>query len=752
MKKKVLAFLFLLAVVCVFPALFPTRASAMNPFITDYYNAHPSARVFDNRLYVYPSHDRDDQTWFDMVDFHVYSTSDLVTWVDHGIILKIEDVEWAKKWLWGPDCVYKDGKYYLYFCASTDPKSTKDKKGGADDFKIGVAVGNRPAGLFWPCYLIPGTNSVYPNVFIDDDGTAYLYYGGKDHGGLQYPKWAKLKSNMRELATTAQEIRDGIPNWYEGNWVHKRNGIYYLSYATAPYDGAQIEYATSRSPAGPWTYQGVLLSKFTKGTMGHSIVEFPKGSDKWYIFYQTDEMAPNGEKYKRALCVDRLYYNSDGTIRKVERTRTGTGTDAYAKIKAAYYNSMKGVQIEPATGDIGHNLSYLNNGDWTTYEGIVFGSGNSPQTFTASVASPYDGGILEIRLGGTSGGLIGEIDIPNTGGWQNWTKVSCKLNKAINGTQTITLVFRGNGGKDGYLYNLNWFKFIKAGEENVQIPTDMVVSFVSAFTGKYVSTDLNLNKEKPDLVANRDKVGPWEQFEISLVSASQKIVAIRSLTNRKFWNCTGHMNATGGSAAEVDNQFYWLNNGNGKISLKSVKDGYIVRVDSSTKILRVSGGVKPSDKLDEFYVVSHTAPVGCVVAIRSHDYPNNLLISSTLTSGTNYIKVRGNQSGPVSEEFWFQVYDAGDGYIALKSLKHGQFLRVDSNAELKADGGTTIDSNREKFIWVCNSDGSISLKNVQYNTYVCMVMNKPNEVYSEPVYVNRKEIGSWEKFDCIIVR
>lgn len=742
-KKKVLVSLFLLLAVCFVPALFATHASAMNPFITDFYAADPSAHVFNNRLYVYPSHDKDDANWFDMDDYHVYSTSDMVTWVDHGVVLSLDQVQWARKWLWAPDCAYRNGTYYFYFPASTSTKSSEKTPGGPDDFRIGVATSSSPAGPFYPePSYIAGTNSMDPCVFIDDaSGQAYIYYGGKDHGGVQYPKWAKLKSNMKELASTPQDINPAPKNWYEGSWVHERNGIYYFSYATAPYpNGAQIEYATSNSPTGPWTYRGVILERFNKSTSHHSIVEYPKGSGNWYLFYHTEEMSGVGNK--RALCVDRLYYNSDGTIKKVTRTRTGTGTDAYARIKAAYYNSMKGVQLVNSTGDIGHDLAYLNNGDWTTYEGVVFGSNNtSPQTFTASVASPYSGGLLEIRLGSANGTLIGDVDIPNTGGWQTYTTVSCKLNKTLNGSQTIALVFKGAGGKDGYLYNVNWFKFVRAGQVSPLIPTDIEVSFKSAYNGMYVCADKQINANKPPLVADRDKMDIWEKFEVNLISAADSIVGIRTAVNRHFWNYAfmSPVHSKGGSMINSENQWVWYRNGDGTISLKSVYSGRFLEVNAQDKNLYVSGGTTPGDNKARFYVEAHKAPIGCVVALKSYQF-NSYATNS-------YGEIRLGDTKVSGDSYKFLVVDAGDGYIALKSVANGQYLRsLTTSDTMKPDGGTTIDSNREKFLWVDNQDGTISLKSVHHNQYICADQQKG----ANPIklYTNRSEIGPWEKFYC----
>lgn len=742
MKKIVLVSLFFMLAICIVPALFTTSASAMNPFITDFYTADPSAHVFNNRVYVYPSHDKDNAGWFDMDDYHVYSSSDLVTWVDHGVVLRLDQVTWAKKWLWAPDCAYKGGTYYFYYCASTSTSSDPNNSGGPDDFKIGVATSSSPAGPFIPePSYIKGTKSVDPCVFVDDkSGQAYIYYGGQGHGGAQYPRWAKLKSNMKELATDAKEIKPAPDNWFEGSWVHERNGIYYFSYATSTTGGARIEYATSSSPEGPWKSRGVILNKVSVATSHHSIVEFPKGSGNWYLFYHNEELS-DGVFYKRSICVDRLYYNSDGTIKTVNPTRTGTGTDAYARIKAVFYNTMYGVQKETVAGDIGQNLSYLNNGDWTTYEGVVFGNSNSgKQTFTASVASPNSGGTIEIRLGDAKGTVIGQVSVPNTGGWQNWTTVSCKLNSTVNGTQKITLVYKGGGG---YLFNVNWFKFIKSGQESPQIPTDIEVSFRSAYNGKFVCADLDTSKVKPELIANRDKMDIWEKFEVNLASAANSIVGIRSASNRHFWNYVymNPANSAGGSLSTKETQWTWVRNGDGTISLKNVYSGRFMEVNAYDNKLYVSGGTTPGDAKSRFYVEAHNAPIGCVVALKSFQF-------NTYAANTSG-EIRLGNSKVSGDSYKFLVVDAGNGYIALKSLSNNQYLRSESTADiLKPNGGSTVDSDRERFQWVDNYDGTISLKCVKYNQFICADQNKGQNPIK--LYTNRDKVGEWEKFYCQI--
>jgi alpha-L-fucosidase 2 len=286
-----------------------------NPFVRDIYTADPSAHVWDDgRLYVYPSHDVDPPRGCDLMDrYHVYSTDDMVNWTDHGEILSSEQVPWGRPeggFMWAPDCAYKNGTYYFYFPhpSGSDWNNT---------WKIGIATSKNPASDFKVQGYIEGLPEfamIDPCVFIDDDGQTYFYYGGGSRC-----MGAKLKDNMIELDGTLSEMT-GLDDFHEATWVHKRNGIYYLSYADNNRGGNRLKYATSKNPLGPWKYQGVYLETTGSGTNHGSIVEY-KG--QWYAFYHNCDLSGQGNL--RSICYDKLSYNPDGTIQKVMQT---TGLEA----------------------------------------------------------------------------------------------------------------------------------------------------------------------------------------------------------------------------------------------------------------------------------------------------------------------------------------------------------------------------------------------------------------------------------------
>lgn len=294
---------------------------SQNPFITHMYTADPSARVFNDTLYVYPSHDPDNANWFDMVDWHVFSTTDMKNWKDHGAALDIKNVTWAKKYAWAPDCIKANNKYYFYF--------------PTDQSHIGVAVGDKPEGPFVDVLgkplisintkgVVCNRDFIDPGVFIDDDGQAYLYMGQLVVNAI------KLNKDMLSYDGEVHLLK-GTDDFFEASWMHKYNGKYYLSYVGT---SGEIKYCMADNPLGPFEYKGVILEKMNSGTNHHSIVEY-KG--QWYLFYHNSDLYysnhPEVEEkfgwghegsphpFRRSICFDKLYYNNDGTIKQVIPTK-----------------------------------------------------------------------------------------------------------------------------------------------------------------------------------------------------------------------------------------------------------------------------------------------------------------------------------------------------------------------------------------------------------------------------------------------
>jgi len=322
------------------------------PLVNHIYTADPSAHVFNGKIYIYPSHDIENDIPFDdlgshfaMEDYHVLSMDHPGGKArDHGIALHVKDVPWAERQMWAPDAAEKDGRYYLFFPA-------KDREG---IFRIGVAISDSPTGPFTAHpEAIKGSFSIDPAVFKDDDGSYYLYFGGIWGGQLQRwrtgrfqkegegplvhlpqdnepalcPKMAKLSDDLLSFAETPKDVKildekgqpllagDNSRRFFEASWMHKYNGKYYFSYSTG--DTHFICYAIGDNPYGPFTYKGVVLNPVVGWTNHHSIVEF---ENKWYLFYH-DSSLSKGVTHLRCVKVAELKHRHDGTIETISPYR-----------------------------------------------------------------------------------------------------------------------------------------------------------------------------------------------------------------------------------------------------------------------------------------------------------------------------------------------------------------------------------------------------------------------------------------------
>jgi len=360
---------------------------AGNPIITSIFTADPSAHVWaDGRIYIYASHDIDPSRGCDLMDrYHVFSSDDMVNWLDEGEILAADDVSWGRPeggFMWAPDCAYKDGTYYFYYPHPSDTN-------WQDSWKIGVATSTDPKKDFVDQGYIDGVGGfamIDPCVFIDDDGRAYLYYGG---GGRL--AGGELDDDMTSMKTDVVEIR-GLKDFHEGAWVFKKDGTYYLVYPDNSPNGNKMHYATSTHPLGPYQYGDVILDSTGCDTSHGSVVLY-KG--QWYLFYHNQALSNNGTL--RSMAVDLLEFDEQGHIKKVEQTRTGVAnvgdglpdhsisstysvTDAVlgndAKLNTKYDESGDFVTLSKTVGSVTFNN--VDGGDGgRAYVAIHYASGDN---------------------------------------------------------------------------------------------------------------------------------------------------------------------------------------------------------------------------------------------------------------------------------------------------------------------------------------------------------------------------------------
>lgn len=424
---------------------FVVGIQAQNPIITGQFTADPTARVFEGKLYLYPSHDIPSpierlKEWFCMADYHVFSSENLVDWTDHGMILSQENVPWVDSEsysMWAPDCVYKDGKYYFYF-----PASPKGKKG----FNVGVAIADKPYGPFKPLpEPIKGVGGIDPCVLLDTDGQAYLYWSGR---GLNV---AKLKDNMTELASEPVLVADVEDGFKEGPFAFKRNGKYYLTYPWVKDKTECLAYAMSDNPMGPFEYKGIIMEQSPTGcwTNHHSLVEY-KG--QWYLFYHHNDYSPEFDK-NRSVRVDSLTFNPDGTIQLVTPTLRGVGiTDAGKVIQLDRYSaiSQEGASIDyinQANKFDGWKVLFNRKDAWVSYNRVDFGN-QEWQKVDARVLSSA-GGTLGVYANEK---MIAEIEVPAS--VSEWKTLSVPVEVAQAGIQDLRVsLVKGND------VQLDWIRF-----------------------------------------------------------------------------------------------------------------------------------------------------------------------------------------------------------------------------------------------------------------------------------------------------
>ena len=428
-------------------------AQATNPLITDQFTADPTARVFEGRVYVYPSHDipeppgyKGRPKWFVMEDYHVFSTDNFTDWKDHGVILSRNDVPWADKnayAMWAPDAVVKDGKYYFYFPAM----AAKENGGG---FRIGVAIADHPYGPFKPLEApIEGVRGIDPGVLIDKDGSAYLYWSGMDK------LWAaKLKPNMTEIEGEPKTF-DYLPKkgLQEGPFAFERDGTYYLTYPHVANKIERLEYATSKSPLGPFEWKGVILDESATGcwTVHHSLVDY---QGQWYLFYHDRDLSPSFDKH-RSIRADKLFFEPDGTIRKVIPTLRGVGVvKANNEIQIDRYSatSPEGVAVaflDETNPYAGWKTTFSTPQSWVRFNEVDFGNGRQRSIEIRAKAAGKSA--LEIRLDAPEGPVVGRVKVS---GASEWKSVTGRAKRVPPGVHDLYVT-----RSDGEPVDVDWVRF-----------------------------------------------------------------------------------------------------------------------------------------------------------------------------------------------------------------------------------------------------------------------------------------------------
>ena len=481
MRKALTTFLFAV----------PLLVAAQNPIIRDQFTADPTARVFNGRVYLYPSHDIvppasfERQDWFCMADYHVFSSDNLTDWTDHGMIISQEQVPWGKAdgySMWAPDCVAKDGKYYFYF-----PNGPKSGRG----FAIGVATANRPEGPFTlEPEPIRGISGIDPCVLVDNDGQAYIYWSGMGIRG------ARLKGNMKELDGELQEVRmprregmpemppmmvggqemKGLPEGFkEGPFAFRRGDWYYLTFPWvrgATGEGKNptetLAYAMSESPLGPWDFKGIIMAEHENHcwTNHHSLVEY---QGQWYLFYHHNDLSPRDDK-RRSACIEKVTFNADGTIREVKPTMRGVGINkATEKIEVDRYSTAGSDVTTQLIDTLNTFRSFQTTlparGSWLKYDGVDFSTVGDGYIVVCAKAS--DNTTFCVREKSANGNVIARIAMtvksemtrPGMPSFRRdqsnqWLTQTASLDYVPKGVADLVITNEGDG-----MLSVDWLQF-----------------------------------------------------------------------------------------------------------------------------------------------------------------------------------------------------------------------------------------------------------------------------------------------------
>jgi hypothetical protein len=427
-----------------------TRSFADNPVVQTSFTADPAPMVYNDAVYLYTSHDENDARGFHMLDWKCYTSTDMVNWTDHGAIASLATFPWARQDndAWAPQCIERGGKFYLYVPISVQgwPKNV-----------IAVAVADNPLGPFKDALGHPLINKangyIDPSALVDDDGQAYMYFGN--------PNAWYVKLNKDMISYSGEVVQaDGKPrNYQEGPWIYKRNGHYYLAYAsTCCPEG--IGYAMSDKPTGPWEFKGNIMDGNGLSSGNHpGIIDF---RGKSYVFgfnYKLNWELTDVHRERRSVCVAELTFNPDGTIQKLpwwsDAGVAEVGTfNPYAQVDAATICYEKGVNTIPrGSNQPGVYVNATENGAYIKIKGVDFGN-KGATNFLASVAAVTEGTTITLRLDSETGTAIGTLKVKPTGALDKWQTRSCNV-RGARGIHDLYLKFFGN---ETPVMNVDWWK------------------------------------------------------------------------------------------------------------------------------------------------------------------------------------------------------------------------------------------------------------------------------------------------------
>ena len=468
-------------------------ALADNPISTYHYLADPGAAADDEYFYIIT--DSDDPAPYNSGSYEIFAlygfrSKDMQNWTDFGIIYDARKVNGIGAiWASGIAVDPKTGTLYIVFPDGGGGGIGYIKAPGIDG-PWENAVGNGKSKLIGGSGLI-GCDGVSwcfdPGIFIDDDGTTYVTWGGGESNSRpNTDNFDVVKLNDAKNAPVGNGSHVKVNNlptrkMLEASYIHKHDGKYYFSYSTGWQQGAPtIDYGIGSSPMGPFTWKGTILGdpsmngKSINGNNNHhGIAEF-KGHS--YVVYHdrriakgfngleiipADDGKPNpNEGYHRSVSIDEMFYNADGTIKQVTCTNEGPkqieNFDPYDWYPALTSSKQKGIRsrsnfVQGKKAE--HVLIPLSSKEsWIRVSGVDFGT--AATGFTVEASSAADGNKIEIRTGSATGTLAGTCTLKNTGNKNTYAENKCEVDGLKGIVDQLFLVFKGS--QDSTMYVKAW--------------------------------------------------------------------------------------------------------------------------------------------------------------------------------------------------------------------------------------------------------------------------------------------------------
>ena len=440
------------------------------PLFQTKYTADPSPLVVGDTLFLYTSHDASPEdipdvnekssAGFFMYDWLLWSTTDMVNWTEHGAVASLKDFPWRgrENGAWAIQTVERNGKYYLY--------------APLHGHGIGVLEADSPYGPFKDPLgkpLVWDQSNWYdidPSVYTDDDGQAYMYWGNP------HTFWAKLGEDMTSLTSGVTKLPH-IPNYQEGPWFYKRNGHYYLGFASTCCPEA-LGYAMSDSPTGPWEWKGYIMKPTQRDRGNHPGIVDYKGHS--YVFgqnYDLMHLETFVHHERRSVSAQEITYNADGTIQEIpywldqqpmkqlhwlnpyQRVEAETMAWGFGlkSAKMGIENTGVVADMPTSTGKKNMYIFDINDGEYIKLRGVDFGKGAKQFNI---IAAATGGCTISLRLDSADGPVVGTVTIGKTGSVEKYRTFSGKVKNAT-GVHDLYICFDKASGD----VRLDWWQFKK---------------------------------------------------------------------------------------------------------------------------------------------------------------------------------------------------------------------------------------------------------------------------------------------------